>query len=55
MTTLLERDLAQLAALVSYMAVPVNPSGNDWIPAEMLVGDPSALRSLIDTKVISPI
>ena len=49
MTTLLERDLAQLAGLVSYMAVPVNPSGNDWIPAEMLIGDPSALRSLIDT------
>ena len=44
MIELLADDLARVTTLVSYLAVPLDPVGEEWISAEALVSDPACLR-----------
>ena len=48
MSEVLADDLARVAGLVSYLVVPLNPTGEEWISAEALVSDSSFLRAQID-------
>ena len=48
MIELLAADLARVTGLVSYLAVPLDPVGEEWISAEALVSDPACLRERID-------
>ena len=48
MSASLADDLARVFGLVSYLVVPLDPVGEEWISAERLVSDPAFLRTHID-------
>ena len=49
LSTRLESDFAKVAALVSYMTVAINPTGDEWITSASLLSDESLLPELLAT------
>ena len=49
MSSLLHADLGQVAGLVSFLVVPVNPAGEEWVPCDVLIENPELLRKLMDS------
>lgn len=45
----LEADIAQVTALVSYMTVAIDPTGDEWIPSASLLTDPELFPELLRT------
>lgn len=49
MSSPLSADLAQVTDLVSFLVVPIDPVGEEWVACDALIEDPGVLRELVDS------